>query len=163
MSQSQSSRTQKMEDKLSLKTKVYNECLRMQNQMVENARMAVKEAQENANTSDDSMEEGFVSYREQLQHARDMFTMQLQNTLNDLETLQQVPANYLTPTIENGAIVVTDKQNFFIAVSIGKVTVDGKTYFTISTSAPIFQAMVGLKKGETFNFRDRSYKISDVF
>src|SRR5688500_2495791 len=108
MSQSQSSRTEKMEDKLSLKNKVYSECLRMQNQMVENARMAVKEAQENANTSDDSMEEGFVSYREQLQHARDMFTMQLQNTLNDLETLQQVPAHSLTPTIEHGAVVTTD-------------------------------------------------------
>jgi transcription elongation GreA/GreB family factor len=109
------------------------------------------------------MEEGFVSYREQLQHARDMFTMQLQNTLNDLETLQQVPAHSLTPTIENGAVVITDKQNFFIAVSIGKVTAEEKTYFTISTSAPIFQAMVGLKKGDSFNFRDRSYKISDVF
>jgi hypothetical protein len=152
-----------MEDKLSLKIKIYNECLRMQKNMVETARMAIREAQENANTSEDSMEEGFVSYREQLQHTRDMYTMQLQSTQNDLETLQQVPAHSLTAIIEAGAIVHTDKQNFFIAVSIGKVTVENKTYFPISTSAPIFQAMVGLKKGDTFQFRDRQYKIQEVF
>jgi transcription elongation GreA/GreB family factor len=92
-----------------------------------------------------------------------MYTMQLQSTQNDLETLQQVPAHSLTPIIEAGAIVHTDKQNFFIAVSIGKVTVDNKTYFPISTSAPIFQAMVGLKKGDSFQFRDRQYKIQEVF
>jgi transcription elongation GreA/GreB family factor len=135
----------------------------MQKNMVETARMAIREAQENANTSEDSMEEGFVSYREQLQHTRDMYTMQLQTTQNDLETLQQVPAHSLTLIIEAGAIVHTDKQNFFIAVSIGKVTVDNKTYFPISTSAPIFQAMVGLKKGDSFQFRDRQYKIQEVF
>jgi hypothetical protein len=152
-----------MEDKLKLKLKIYNECLRMQRSMVETAKMAIKEAQENANTNEDTMEEGFVSYREQLQHTRDMYTTQLQTTQNDLETLQQVPAHNLTPIIELGAIVQTDKQNFFVGVSIGKVTVDNKTYFPISTSAPIFQAMVGLKKGNSFQFRDRQYKIQDVF
>jgi hypothetical protein len=84
-----------MEDKLQLKLKIYNECLRMQRSMVETAKMAIKEAQENANMNEDTMEEGFVSYREQLQHTRDMYTTQLQNTQNDLETLQQVPSHNL--------------------------------------------------------------------
>lgn len=162
-STTESSTQPKMDDKLSLKINIYHACLEMQKKMVETAKMATKEAQENANTNDDSTEEGFVSYREQLQHARDMYTVQLQNTQNELEVLQQIPAHSLTSIIESGAVVHTDKQNFFIAISQSKVTVNKKDYFSISTSAPIFQAMVGLKQGDSFTFRDRTYKIQEVF
>ena len=152
-----------VEEKLNLKIRIYNECLQMQRSMVQTAKDAIKEAQENANTNEETLEEGFVSYREQLQHTRDMYTQQLQQTLNELEVLQQVPAHSITPVIEHGAVIHTDKQNFFIAVSLKKLVIDDRQYFPISTSAPIFQAMVGLKQGDNFNFRDRSYKIEEVF
>lgn len=155
--------TEGMEEKLALKRRVFEACLERQQTMVRNAKDAVREAQENANTSEESAEDGFVSYREQLQHTRDMYTMQLQNALNELEILQQVPVHDVTKTIETGAVVHTDKQNFFISVSVPKIEVDKKTYFPISTSAPIFQAMVGLKQGEAFSFRDRNYRILEVF
>ncbi len=152
-----------MEDKLALKQKLYEACLKMQRNSVQRVKDVMKEAQESALADDENSEELFDSYREQMQHTRDMYASQLQVAQNDLEVLERVPGNDLTTVIESGAVVRTENQNFFVAISLGKVDLDGKTYFPISTSSPIFQAMVGLKQGASFQFRDKKYTIKEVF
>ncbi len=151
------------EEKSGLKRRLFEACLENQRGKVQTAREAMREAQENANTDDVSAEESFDSYREQLQHTRDMYALQMQNSINDLEILERIPAYDVTPVIEPGAVVWTNVQNFFIAISLGKIDLDDKSYLTISTSAPIFQAMVGLKKGDSFKFRDKQFIIHEVF
>ena len=152
-----------MEDKLAFKRRLYQECLKLQRNSVKRVRDVMKEAQESALADDESSEELFDSYREQMQHTREMYASQLQTAQNELDVLERVPANDLSQVIESGAVVRTDNQNFFVAISLAKIELDGKTYFPISTSSPIFQAMVGLKQGATFQFRDRKFNIKEVF
>jgi transcription elongation GreA/GreB family factor len=152
-----------MEDKLAFKRRLYQECLKLQRNSVQRVRDVMKEAQESALADDENSEELFDSYREQMQHTREMYASQLQTAQNELDVLERVPANDLSQVIESGAVVRTDNQNFFVAISLAKIELDGKTYFPISTSSPIFQAMVGLKQGATFQFRDRKFNIKEVF
>lgn len=152
-----------MEDKLAFKRRLYQECLKLQRNSVQRVRDVMKEAQESALADDESSEELFDSYREQMQQTREMYASQLQTAQNELDVLERVPANDLSQVIESGAVVRTDNQNFFVAISLAKIDLDGKTYFPISTSSPIFQAMVGLKQGATFQFRDRKFNIKEVF
>lgn len=65
--------------------------------------------------------------------------------------------------IEPGSVVVTKEITFFIGVSSEKVEVDGETFFGISTKAPIYQNMEGLKKGDKFQFNETKYVIEDVY
>jgi transcription elongation GreA/GreB family factor len=48
-------------------------------------------------------------------------------------------------------------------VSSEKIEIDGQEIFGISTNAPIFSAMMDLKKGDTFDFNNTSYKIQDIY
>ena len=41
--------------------------------------------------------------------------------------------------------------------------VDGEKYIGISTHSPIFQAMSGKSKGDTFSLKQKKYMITDIF
>jgi hypothetical protein len=62
-----------------------------------------------------------------------------------------------------GAVVVTNHNIFSITVSIEKFEVDGDTYVGVSVQSPIFHAMSGKRKGESFTFKRKTYKIKDIF
>jgi hypothetical protein len=65
--------------------------------------------------------------------------------------------------IEPGAVVVTNSRTFYICVSIEDFTVNGTKLFGMSTKAPLYQTMHGLKKGDTFGYNEKSYSIDDVY
>ncbi len=65
--------------------------------------------------------------------------------------------------VEMGSVVVTDKRTFFVCVSIEEVEAEGKKVFGLSTEAPIFAAMRGKTKGETFDMNGIKYDILDVY
>jgi hypothetical protein len=65
--------------------------------------------------------------------------------------------------VESGAVVVTDRNTIFVSVSIEQFEVDGEPLVGVSTSSPLYQAMKGLKKGDTFQCMGIDYKITDIF
>jgi len=46
---------------------------------------------------------------------------------------------------------------------MGKIILDGETFYAISPQVPIFQAMRGKKAGDTFIFNGQTFEIKDVF
>lgn len=146
-----------------MKRELFRACIETQKTVVKTAREAMLEAQENANSEEGSPEEMTESYREQMHQTRDMYAVKWRSSQNDLDLLESVPAYDLKSVIESGAVVKSSFQHFFIAIGMNKVQLGEEAFFPISTSAPIFQAMVGMKKGDSFQFRDRKYEIMDVF
>jgi hypothetical protein len=154
-----------MEDKnLSFKHKILAECLRIQRQVVENARLAVADAQESANEGDDSTEEKlYNSYREEMQNKRDMFARHYELAMEDLNQLNQVVTSKEYLKAEFGSVVETDSGTYFIATSLGQVKVEGKTIFVVSALAPVYKAFEGKKEGQSFTFRDKTITIKKVY
>lgn len=62
-----------------------------------------------------------------------------------------------------GSVVVTKSDTFFICASIEGFEVDGEKYVGISTHSPVFQAMSGKSKGDTFSLKRKKYTITDIF
>ena len=81
----------------------------------------------------------------------------------EMGILKSINPDQVNNKVEPGAVVVTNKRIFFIAVSVEKIEVDGQEIFGISTKAPIYSAMIDLKKGDQFEFNGVSYKIQDVY
>lgn len=69
----------------------------------------------------------------------------------------------LQDEVRVGSLVMTDKMNFFIAVSSEDLSVDGEPFFGISTKAPIYTEMAGKKTGDSFKMNDSTYKIVETF
>ena len=81
----------------------------------------------------------------------------------EMGILKSINPDQVNNKVEPGAVVVTNKRIFFIAVSVEKIEVDGQEIFGISTKAPIYSAMIDLKKGDQFEFNGVSYKIHDIY
>lgn len=150
-------------EKISLKQRLMAECVRMQKNIINNAREAMQDAQLSANEHEGAMEEKFDSYREELQNKRDLFARQLDQGLDDLAFLNKVNSQKEYDTVMLGAVVITEMQHLFISISLGKIEIDDQVYFAVSPMAPIYKAMAGLKKGDVFEFRGKKTKILDVF
>lgn len=69
----------------------------------------------------------------------------------------------LLDRVEPGAIVETDKGTFFISVAIDDFELEGEKIYCISPEAPIYKEMVGKQKGDHFTFRDKKYRIKELF
>lgn len=146
---------------MKLKEQVLQACLLHQQESILRLKETVKELQESANAEKGAGDEA-DSMREQLLADVDMYSRQLDQASASYATLKLIDPNQLHSTVKHGALVITDKTSVLVGVSIGKVLVEGKTFFTISTDSPLYQAMEGKKKGETFAFRDQKQAVVDI-
>ena len=84
---------------------------------------------------------------------------QLQNFQSSKNKLKLLPVDEVGSVIGPGSIVKTDKFNYFIAESIGEVSVLNHDYFVISPLAPIAKVLIGKTVGDVVNFNSNQFKI----
>lgn len=144
------------------KKELLDECLKLQNKLAETAKNAMLQAQESANEQKGTMGDKFESFREQCQIDRDMYARQYEEALKVLNVINKIDPEKTNEAAALGAIVITDSQQFFIAASLGNIKLNDQVYIAISTSSPMFQAMAGKKKGESFSFRDKKFLIKEI-
>lgn len=149
-------------EKLELKRKIYNKCLEILEYNAETARKTMNEIQIDANEAEQE-HDVFDGSRSELLRERDIYAEQLQKAVDDIHILKKVSFDGLEDKVEFGAVVITNRQKMFIALGLGKVEVDDDTYFVISKDVPIYKAMEGLKKGDSFEFNNMKFEIEDVF
>jgi hypothetical protein len=150
-------------EQLEMKKQLLAECFSIQSRLVETAKDAMQHAQDSANEEQGSIEDNSESFKSQLQIDRDMYARQVEEAINSFNQLRKIDITKESRTIALGSVVVTDSQNFFISISLGEIVVDGKKFFAISTSTPLYKEMAGKKKGEVFKFRDRKYRVERVY
>jgi hypothetical protein len=69
----------------------------------------------------------------------------------------------LTESVRPGAVVGFNGRHVVVAVSTAQFEHDGVTYMGISTQSPIYMAMDGLVKGDSFVFNGKEVSIDEVF
>ncbi len=149
-------------EKLGQKRNIYNKCLEFLENNAETARKTMNEIQIDANEAEQE-HDVFDGSRSELLRERDIYAEQLQKAVDDIHILKKVSFDGLEDKVEFGAVVITNRQKMFIALGLGKVEVNGDTYYVISKDVPIYKAMEGLKKGDTFEFNNMKFEIEDVF
>ena len=77
--------------------------------------------------------------------------------------VEKINVTKLTDVAALGTVVKTNVGNYFIGISIGKVTVLKDDYFVISPGSPLGRLIVGLKGGDEFSFNGKSQKVIHLF
>jgi transcription elongation GreA/GreB family factor len=67
-----------------------------------------------------------------------------------------------TAVVEPGALVNVNNRYFVIAVPIQAISIDGIDIIGISVESPFYEGMAGLRAGETFEFRQKTFAVADV-
>ena len=124
---------------------------------------AIAEAQEAANNETKSTAgDKYETVREMMQQDINMNLARL-NELHKLKAaLQQIPATQGDVKVLPGSVVYTSNGNYYIAISAGKLQVDGTTYYAISPSSPIGMKMMTLQAGDSFELSGKKFVIDQV-
>lgn len=147
---------------LHIKQKLVKLCRDTQMRMVESAKTAMDEAQQALNEYGPNKDR-YDSFRDQLIGRRDMFANQYQKALSDLNVLERIKCDELKDKVEFGAIIKSDVSNFIIAISSGKIELNGDIFYAISPAVPLYKVMEGLKVGESFEFNGKKQIIKELF
>jgi len=148
---------------LEMKRRLLQECISKLNVQMKAAKDAMDDAQESANEHQGAMEDKFESFREACQIQRDMYARQLDELITTMSVLKRINATKTNHDVSLGAVVQTELQNYFIGTSLGEIKIEGESYYAISGMSPLFKAMAGKSAGENFIFRDKSFKILEIF
>lgn len=101
--------------------------------------------------------------RAMLQLEREKAGNQLLDIQKQQELFSRVAIDTSSDVARLGSLVTTDKGVYFLAISVGVITIDAKTYYAISPSSPIGNVLLGKKIGEEFSFNGRaSQRIKEI-
>ena len=145
------------------KQELYNLCQDYIDKRIHAARQAIADAQQSANeetksSSGDKYETG----RAMMQLEIEKNTQQLSESLKLKNALDQIRIDNPSLSVQPGSLVVTDREEFFIAISLGKVTLHDRIYLVISSASPMGKNLLGLKVGDAMTFKDRTYVIQEL-
>lgn len=149
--------------------KVIQACISHQKHIASVAKLEMDSAQQQSNEYGANVDR-YDAYRTKMMRARDMYAKQYSNAEASLRHLQEMMQKPPFDHAEHGAIVITDKQRFFLSIGAGKFLVPfqqtpneiQQTYFAISAQTPIYLALKGKTVGETFVFNGMSQTIEEI-
>lgn len=147
---------------IEFKERIITICKNIQTDTINNLKVEVEDAQKAANEYG-LPKDRYDSFRTQLLRKKDMFSQQLAKAYQQLDLLLQIDPEKHYSIVEFGAMVMTNKQNLFISISLVKVQVDDDIFYAISPAVPIYKAMEGKKVGEEFSFNNVTYKIEKIY
>lgn len=148
---------------MTTKEELYKLCQDYVVRRIESSQRAIAEAQESANqetksSSGDKYETG----RAMAQLEIEKNTQQLSEALKLKNTLDQIRIDVTATAVTSGSLVVTDRGIFFVAISLGKVVLQERTYFIIAPSSPLGQQLMGAKAGDAVKFKDHVYVVREL-
>lgn len=101
--------------------------------------------------------------RAMLQLELEKASLQLPSIKSMKETLDKINYQSKHEIICLGSIINTNQRNYFLAISVGNLSVENRDYFVISPSSPIGSFLLGKKEGDSIVFNDSKIEISAVY
>ena len=149
---------------IELKRKLYNACV----EFVKNREQTILEimsSNQKALTSETKSSAGdkHETGRAMLQLEMEKASQQLEGIHAMKTILTRVNLDDNSELIKLGSLIITSQANYFLAISVGEITIDAKIYYAISPSSPIGQLMLGKKAGDEFVFNGKEDQIIEVY
>lgn len=149
--------------KTAMKNKVFEAALKAQSSIVNDFQTRIDELKlTDKQFADDQHDSGSLSMSAEVDEQISILTDQLQMVSDELDKLKRIDPEEAHETVHLGSVVVTDKERFFVSVSIERFKVGDQGYFGISTKAPVYHAMEGKKAGDSFEVNGNRFEILEV-
>src|SRR5215217_2144052 len=137
-----------------IKETLYQLCLDFIEQRIQTAEVALAQAREASNDdTKSSAGDKYETSREMLQQDIDRNKRLLIDAQDNLRVLQAIDTHASDSDIaRHGSVVYTNHGTFYLSVSAGQLTAEGKSIFAISPASPIGKLLLNKKKDDTFEF-----------
>jgi len=149
-------------EKKAVKKNIIKSCIELLEKNIKTSKDRIQEIIQTANDYEGD-HDMFDPFKEDMMKKKDLQVKQMEKFLEDLKIVKMVDPERISDKVEFGAVIITDKQKMFVSAALGKITVDNESVYAISTQVPVYNAMKGLKIGDTFTINNNSFTIKDVF
>ncbi len=115
-------------------------------------------ASETKSSAGDKHETG----RAMIQLEREQLGKQVSQLEQQSAVLSRIDLDQSHKLISIGSLVYTSKENYFISVPVGKLEIEGKTYYAISSHSPIAKLLLKKSIGDSVEFNGSRFTIKIV-
>ncbi len=122
------------------------------------ASITVSRNNETKSSAGDKYETG----RAMMQFELEKNQIQLNQLLKQKYELLQIKANKIYKTADFGALVITNRGNYFISAGVGKCTIDNQICYAVSLASPIGKFLQGKTIGEKATFNGQYFEITGI-
>ena len=148
---------------IDLKSELHRQCLAIVNQRITTVKKAIADAQATANSdTKSSAGDKYETTRSMMQLEIEQYSTQLGEAMKLKEALTKINPVLPTTVVQPGSLVLTDHGDFYLATSVGSMTVNDKPYVVLSPVSPVGACMMGLKTGGEFVFNKKTFVLKDV-
>ena len=144
------------------KEALYQACLAYAEKRIQTATEAYKMAQDSANEETKNTASDDDNSKAMLQIEAEQQAKHMVEARKLKEEMLRIDPAVKNNIVSAGSLVITSLGNYYISISAGKIDVDKKSYFAVSLSAPIAQALKGKKTGDKIDFNGNKIQILDV-
>lgn len=146
------------------KSSILTQCIKKQEEILKDLHSAMAKVKESIEGEDKSSAgDKFETARAMAQKEMEILGVQIRKASNDLGILQQIKAESTSEHIQLGSVVETESKTLFIAVAMGKITIDKKDVFVVSPASPIGQLLIGKSAGDSYQIADKIERIKGVY
>ncbi|MGA7838845.1 MAG: hypothetical protein WB996_12805 [Ignavibacteriaceae bacterium] len=153
-----------MENELNTKKELYSACANYVESKIKQITDALNELQQAANQeTKSSMGDKYETGRSSIHLEMEKYSGQLNEFTNLKKILFHINSERNYDTAQPGCVVYTNNANYFIAINAGEFEIHGIKYLTISLASPLGKELYKRKSGDKFTFRNKEFKIDNVF
>jgi hypothetical protein len=146
-----------------LKKELYDQCVSYVRKRMDAAELGIKEAQKASNEdTKSSAGDKYETGRAMMQQETNRNLAQLNEANKLMVALNRMGTTGTSANAETGSVIITNNGDFYLAISAGTLSVNGKTYFAVSPASPIGVVLAGKKAGDSFILNNKQYKIEEV-
>lgn len=152
-----------MADHIAIKKSLLFQCAELIQEKIDVLEKMTADIQDSANNeTKSSAGDKYETGRAMMQQERDKYAVQLEQAKLVRAHLNRIKPEVTFGQVAFGAIVRTTLANYFIAISAGRMEVEGQKYYVISPQAPLAKLLLQKTSGDTFVFNDKEMKILEV-
>ncbi|WP_299047958.1 GreA/GreB family elongation factor [uncultured Polaribacter sp.] len=100
--------------------------------------------------------------RAMLQLEMEKASQQLVGISQMQQILSKINITKTTKNVHLGSIIKTDKANYFLVISAGKLVAFDEEYYAISVSSPIGKLLLGKQEGDVLTLNAQTIKIKEI-
>lgn len=146
-----------------VKIQLHQQCILLVNKKISELESLLQDAQESANNeTKSSAGDKHETARAMAQLETEKLSAQLNDALKLKDLLHQINPEKTSDKVELGSLVKTNNGIFYIAVSLGKLSIKGNEVFVISPIAPIGKLLLTKKEKESFSFNGVKYFLEQI-
>jgi len=148
---------------MTFKEELLAKCQQLVDERIELAQKLIREAQQAANQdAKSSMGDKYETSREMMALEMRKASEQLQEASKLKKVLSSIKPTQMSTKVGIGSLVSTSMGDFFVSVSLGKVSIATRTVFVLSAVSPLGKMLIAKQPGDQFDFNSKQVSINSI-